>query len=167
MFIRTIALSGLTTLALSLPALADIEVNDAYARSSGPMAMAGAAFMEIVNTGDEDDQLIGASANVAKRVELHTHIAGDDGVMKMREVEGGFTIPAGGSHMLQRGGDHVMFMGLTETFEQGKTIPVTLVFEKAGEIVVDVAVDLERQDAMDHGNMDHGKMDEGSMKHSH
>ncbi|WP_407495396.1 copper chaperone PCu(A)C [Pseudooceanicola sp. MF1-13] len=163
MFIRTLALSGLTTLALTLPALAEIEVKDAYARSSGPMAMAGAAFMEIVNTGEEDDQLIGAKAGVAKRVELHTHIAGDDGVMKMREVEDGFTIPAGGSHMLQRGGDHVMFMGLTETFEQGKMIPVTLVFEKAGEIVVEVPVDLERQDAMGHGKMGHGTMGDGNM----
>lgn len=170
MFIRTMALSGLTTLALTLPALADIEVKDAYARSSGPMAMAGAAFMEIVNTGDEDDQLIAVSVGVAKKVELHTHIAGDDGVMKMREVDGGFTIPAGGSHMLKRGGDHVMFMGLTESFDQGKVIPVTLVFEKAGEVTVEVPVDLERQDAMDHGKMDHGKMDHGSghgdMKHS-
>lgn len=163
MFIRTFALTGLTSIALTLPALAEIEVKDAYARSSGMMAKAGAAFMEIVNTGDEDDQLIAASAGVAKRVELHTHIAGDDGVMKMREVEGGFTIPAGGLHMLQRGGDHVMFMGLTEVFEQGKIIPVTLTFEKAGDIVVEVPVDLERQDAMKHGSMGHGKDGHGDM----
>jgi copper(I)-binding protein len=57
-----------------------------------------------------------------------------------------------------------MFMGLTGPFEQGMTFPLVLVFEKAGEITVDVTVDLERQDAMDHG-MDHGKMDHGSMDH--
>ena len=153
MFIRSFALAGLSTLALSTAALADIEIRDAYARSAGAMAMAGAAFMEIVNTGDENDQLIAARAGISKRVELHTHIAGADGVMKMREVEGGFTIPAHGSHMLQRGGDHVMFMGLTESMDQGKVIPVTLVFEKAGEITVDITVDLERHDQMMHGQM--------------
>lgn len=166
MIIRTMALAGLSVFALSSAALAEIEVKDAYARSSGAMAKAGAAFMEIANTGDEDDRLISARAEVSKRVELHTHIAGDDGVMKMREVEGGFVVPAGGSHMLQRGGDHVMFMGLTTTFEQGMTIPVTLVFEKAGEVTVDVPVDLERQDAMQHGTMDHSKMGHGDMKMS-
>lgn len=166
MTFRIRALSGLSTLALSAlvlatPALADIEISDAYARSSGPAAMAGAAFFTITNTGDSDDRLIGARSDVAKRTELHTHIAGDDGVMKMREVEGGFAVPAGGSHMLQRGGDHVMFMGLTGPFEQGATFPVTLVFETAGEIVVDIPVDLERQDSMSHDGMDHSKMGHG------
>ena len=162
MTIRTLALAGISSLALAPAAFADIEINDAYARSSGPMAMAGAAFMEITNTGAEDDRLIAARADVSKRVELHTHIAGDDGVMKMREVEGGFPVPAGSTHMLQRGADHVMFMGLTTKFEQGMTFPVTLVFEKAGEVVVDIPVDLERQDGMMHGNMDHSKMGHGN-----
>ncbi|WP_375175447.1 copper chaperone PCu(A)C [Pseudooceanicola sp.] len=158
MTFRTFALAGLSTLALTSAAWAEIMIHDAYARSSGPTAMAGAAFMEIKNTGDEDDRLIAARADVAKRVELHTHIEGADGVMKMREVDGGIVVAAGESHLLQRGGDHVMFMGLTTTFEQGMTIPVTLVFEKAGEITVEVPVDLERQGGMDHGSMDHSKM---------
>lgn len=162
MFIRSIALAGLSTLAFSTAALADIEIRDAYARSAGAMAMAGAAFMEIVNTGDETDQLIAVRADISKRVELHTHIAGADGVMKMREVEGGFTIPANGSHLLQRGGDHVMFMGLTAPMEQGKVVPVTLVFEKAGEITVDIPVDLERQDQMMHGQAGMGQQKMGN-----
>ena len=171
MKLRILALAGLSTFAVSSAALADIEIVDPYARSSGMMAMAGAAFFEIRNTGDEDDRLISATAGVYKKVELHTHIDAGDGVMKMREVEGGFPVPAGESHMLQRGGDHVMFLGLTTQFEQGMTFPLTLVFEKAGEITVDVPVDLERKGGMahgkmDHGKMDHGKMDHGSMKHS-
>lgn len=161
MFLRTLALAGLSTLSLTSAALADIEVVDPYARSSGAMAMAGAAFMEIRNTGDEDDRLIAARAGVSEKVELHTHIEADNGVMQMREVEGGFSVPAGGSHMLQRGGDHVMFLGLTTTFEQGMNIPLTLVFEKAGEITVDVPVDLQRKGKMMHGTMDHSKMGHG------
>lgn len=74
--------------------------------------------------------------------------------MKMMHVEEGFAIPAGETYMLKRGGDHVMFMGLTEDMLQGGSVSVTLTFEQAGDIVIDVPVDLERQD---HGGM---------MKHS-
>jgi len=153
MTFRTLALAGLSTLAFASVAQADILIHDAYARSAGAMAKAGAAFMTIENTGAEDDRLIGARADVSARVELHTHIEGDNGVMMMREVEGGFPVPAGEAHMLMRGGDHVMFLGLTTVFEQGMTIPLTLVFEKAGEVAVEVPVDLERQGGMAHGQM--------------
>ncbi|ASP23137.1 copper chaperone PCu(A)C [Antarctobacter heliothermus] len=136
---------GAVALALATPVLADIVITDPYARSSGPTAKAGAAFMVIENTGTEDDRLIGVSSEVAVRVELHTHKDMGEGVMRMMEVEEGFAVPAGGTHMLQRGGDHVMFMGLNGPMEQGKTVAVTLIFEKAGEMVVDIPVDLERK----------------------
>ncbi|GGE19530.1 hypothetical protein GCM10011360_05350 [Primorskyibacter flagellatus] len=155
MFIRILTFAS-AVFSLAGATSAEIVINDAYARSSGPAAMAGAAFMEIVNTGAEDDRLVAVRSDAAKKVELHTHIAGDGGVMKMREVEGGFPVPAGGHALLARGGDHVMFMGLAGPFEQGGTVPVILVFEKAGEIAVEIPVDLERQErAMDHSKMKH------------
>ncbi len=139
----------------AIPAFAgDIMVHDAYARSASPSAMAGGAFMEIMNNGDADDRLIGVRSDVAKRVELHTHIDAGNGVMQMRKVEEGFVIPAGETHMLQRGGDHVMFMGLNQSFVQGDMLSVTLVFESAGEVTVEIPVDLERQAEM--GGMSHG-----------
>lgn len=139
---------------LAAPVLAaDISIEDAYARASN--AKAGAAFMMIHNTGATDDRLISAASDAAVRVELHTHKDMGDGVMKMMEVEEGFAIPGGGMHALARGGDHIMFMGLTEPFEQGEMVTVTLTFEQAGEMVVEIPVDLERQPgqgAMKHGN---------------
>jgi copper(I)-binding protein len=141
------AMAGLAALTLTaLPAFADpqISIEDPYARAAGMHAMAGAAFMAISNSGDEADRLVAARAEVSKRVELHTHIESGDGVMQMVEVEEGFTIEAGETRMLKRGGDHVMFMGLTEAFEQDKVITVTLVFEKSGEMVVEIPVDLKR-----------------------
>jgi copper(I)-binding protein len=90
----------------------------------------------------------------------------EDGVAKMRQVEGGFPIPAGGEHVLQRGADHVMFMGLNDAMEQGDTVTVTLVFREAGEITVDIPVDLERQPQggqMNQGQMDHSNMGHGNM----
>lgn len=146
MTFKSTLLAASTAALFALPAFAgsEISIEDAYARASGPHAMAGAAFMIIVNNGDEDDQLIAARSDIAKRVELHTHIAGENGTMQMRKVEGGFTIPAHGEHVLARGGDHVMFMGLTEPMTDGKLFSLTLVFEQAGEITIEVPVDLER-----------------------
>ncbi|MCT4611274.1 MAG: copper chaperone PCu(A)C [Pelagimonas sp.] len=162
--------AGAMALVLAAPAFAgEIMVKDAYARSAGKMAKAGAAFMMIENMGSEDDRLLSAASDVSKRVELHTHKDLGDGVMKMMHVEEGFTIPAGGSHALQRGGDHVMFMGLNRAMNHGDMVSVTLTFEKAGEMVVEIPVDLERKGAHgghsmkhDHGNHDHGTMNHGN-----
>jgi copper(I)-binding protein len=131
-------------------------IEDAYARASTMMSKSGAAFMIIKNMGETDDRLVSADSDVAMRVELHTHISDANGVMKMVQVEEGFTIPAGGEHVLQRGGDHVMFMGLNRALEQGDTVTVTLHFEKAGDLTVDIPVDLERKPM--HGDMNHGEM---------
>lgn len=142
------SLLAATAVAFALPAFAgDITVKDPYARVSAAMSKSGAAFMEIVNAGSEDDRLVSAASEIADRVELHTHKADSAGVMQMIHVPEGFAIPAGSTHALARGGDHVMFLGLRESLEQGDTVKVTLTFEKAGEIVVDVPVDLQRDAA--------------------
>ena len=156
---RRILSAALAATLLAAPALAEgIMIHDAYARASGPNAKAGAAFMQIMNHTDTDDRLVSASADVSKRVELHTHKETGDGVMKMMEVEEGFVIPAGGMHALARGGDHVMFMGLTQSFTQGETISVTLTFENAGAVVVEIPIDNERKanHGMDHSGHKHG-----------
>ncbi|MFW8594586.1 copper chaperone PCu(A)C [Cribrihabitans neustonicus] len=143
---------------LPLAALAEegktVMVEDAYVRVASKAAKAGAAFMKIANNGAGDDRLIEVRSDVAARVQLHTHEAGDGGVMKMRHVEDGISIPADAGHALKRGGDHVMFMGLKRSLEHGDTVPLTLVFEKAGEITLQVPVDLERKPEA-HGGLDH------------
>ncbi|MEX0349095.1 MAG: copper chaperone PCu(A)C [Paracoccaceae bacterium] len=150
MSFKSLLLSVPAALAMSGAAFAGgIVVEDAYARSSGKNAKAGAAFMVIVNETGEDDRLVGVAADVSARTELHTHKENSDGVMQMLHVEEGFEIPAGENHALARGGDHVMFMGLTRSLEHGDTVPVTLIFEKAGEVKVEIPVDLERKP--DHG----------------
>ncbi len=156
MSFKTIATAAVAALAFAAPVFADsmIMVDDPYVRVSSKSAKSGAAFMSLMNHGDENDQLIDARSDVAKRVELHTHMENADGVMKMMHVPEGFSVPAGESHMLMRGGDHVMLMGLNQKLEHGDVVKVTLVFEKAGEVVVEVPVDLERKPM--HGKMDHG-----------
>ncbi len=137
------------------PALADdVTVTDAYMRVASPVAQSAAAFMVIENTGAAGDRLVAARSDAAERVELHTHIEDGD-VMRMRQVEDGFEIPAGGSHALARGGDHVMFMGLARPLEQGDTVDVTLEFEQAGTVDLTVAVNPDGSGHGGHGQM-HG-----------
>lgn len=149
MFRKSLLVAAATLFAL--PVFADgITVTDAYARSAGKMAKTGAAFMVIENHGAEADRLIAAASDSAGKVELHTHQIDANGVAQMMEVKEGFEIPAGGHHALARGGDHIMLMGLAQPLAQGDTVHLTLTFEKAGAVAIDVPVDLERQDgAMD------------------
>lgn len=139
------ALAAVLAAVLVAPAYADpISVEDAYFRYSGSKARAGAAFMEIVNSGETGDRLVAARSDVAGRVELHAHEEDGNGVMRMIEAEEGFAVPAAGRLRLRRGGNHIMFMGLARHPGQGEVVTVTLVFERAGEIVVEIPADLER-----------------------
>ncbi|MEX0303014.1 MAG: copper chaperone PCu(A)C [Leisingera sp.] len=158
MSLKSVVLAAAAAAALATSAFAGdahkIMVHDPYARVSSPTAKAGAAFMEIMNHTGEDDRLIDVRSDAAARVQLHTHQEDANGVMKMMHVEEGFAVPAGATHMLKRGGDHVMFMGLSQALHHGDVVKVTLVFEKAGEVEIEVPVDLERK-AEGHGDMDH------------
>jgi copper(I)-binding protein len=140
----TYALTGLA-FAFAVPAFAQdgVTIDGAYARFI-PGAMSGAAFMVLENHAAVDDRLTSVTSEVAKRVELHTHKAGADGMMQMIHVPEGFAIPAGGTHELKRGGDHVMLMGPTRKLQDGDTISVTLTFEHAGDVTVEIPVDNAR-----------------------
>ncbi|MFN3825658.1 MAG: copper chaperone PCu(A)C [Pseudorhodobacter sp.] len=134
-------------LALAAPLFAHdgVHVEDAYIRASGATATSGAAFMVIVDHGTSGDRLIAATSDVAERVELHRHETDANGVMRMIHVEEGFEVSPGGSHVLERGGDHVMFLGLTRPLADGDIVTVTFTFEREGEVVVDIPVDNARK----------------------
>lgn len=140
-----------------------VAIVDAYAIASTSMSKSGAAFMEIDNHSTTVDRLVKASSDIAERVELHTHKAGANGVMQMLEVPEGFEIPAKGKHMLARGGDHIMFLGLRQSLKQGDTVHLVLTFEHAGEVAVDVPVDLARDSAAPMGTMQMNDMDHSAM----
>lgn len=144
MSVKALILALLATLALVLPASAEITIEDAYVLSPNPAAKNGAAFMVIRNSDAGDDRLIAVASDAAHLVQLHSHTDMGDGVMKMDHAKAGFVIPAGGSHALARGGDHVMLMGLTRPLPEGATISLTLTFEKAGAVTLDIPVDRSR-----------------------
>lgn len=128
-----------------------IRVEDAYARVLGASAKSGAVFMTLLNHSIEDDRLVSVTTDAAERAELHSHSMDANGVMTMGEVKEGFPIIGMETHMLDRGGDHIMLLGLTRAFAPGDLITLTLTFERSGEMVVEVPVDNDRKPTM----MDH------------
>lgn len=127
----------------------DIMIHDGWARASIGQASNSAAYMTIMTHGDSPDTLIAASTPIADRAELHNHTV-EDGIAKMRRVETIDVMP-GEPVTLEPGGLHVMLMGLKEKLEAGATLPLTLTFEQAG----DVTMELPIKDAI--GQMNHSK----------
>ena len=84
------------------------------------------------------DRLVGLQTPVAARPEVH-EMEEEGGVMKMRPA-GTLEIPPGGEIRLSPGGMHVMLMQLQQPLEEGEQVPLTLIFEKAGEITVSAPV---------------------------
>ncbi|MFA5522308.1 MAG: copper chaperone PCu(A)C [Castellaniella sp.] len=123
--------------------LGDLHIDRLWSRATVAGVPNGAAYFTVDNHGPQDDRLLSAEAPVADRAELHTHIK-DGEIMRMRQVEH-IDIPAGGSVALAPGGLHVMLMALKAPLQDGSHFPLTLNFEKAGTITIDVPVELRRK----------------------
>lgn len=152
-----------TTAAETVPAETEVLIEGAWARNSPMNVDKGAAYMTI--TSPVDDKLLSASvdASISTTVEIHEMVPVDaatettmgmgtettmgmghgngmgNGEMKMQKVEF-IELSAGEAVALKPGGYHIMFIGLVGPLELGTTIALTLVFENAGEITVDVPV---------------------------
>jgi len=118
----------------------DLVISQAWTRATPGGAKTGGGFLTIENKGSAPDKLIGASADVAGKAEVH-EMAMNDGVMKMRPVEGGLTIEPGKTVKLAPGGYHIMMMNLKSPLKQGDKLPITLQFEKAGNVTVTLDVE--------------------------
>lgn len=153
--IRSFARAALALVCLAVPAFAHditfgaLELNGPFTRATLPNAPVAGGFLTIVNTGAEDDRLIAVSADFAKDGQIH-EMAMQGDVMKMRQLDEGLVIPAGGSVTLEPGGLHMMFMGLTQPLVEGETAPVTLTFEKAGTVTLDLHILAPAADHMGH-----------------
>jgi copper(I)-binding protein len=134
---------GINMLASAAPAhdytLAALAIDHPFARATPPGAQVGGAYMTIGNTGTVDDKLLRASSPAAAQVQIHT-MSMDGNVMRMREVAG-LDVPAGRQVALSPNGYHLMLIDLKKPLAVGERVPMTLTFEHAGTIVVDVAVE--------------------------
>ncbi|MEQ8192892.1 MAG: copper chaperone PCu(A)C [Rhodospirillales bacterium] len=116
-----------------------VQAKNPWARSTAPGMKNGAAYLTLMNAGKTPDRLIAAATPVAKKVELHTHIKDGD-IMRMRHVVGGIAVKPGATVMLKPGGYHAMLMGLKKPLKKGERFPLSLTFEKAGTVTIEVPV---------------------------
>lgn len=130
--------------------IGELVIDHPWARETAPRQANGAGYFVVANPTSTADRLIRADAAVAERVELHTHIM-EDGVMKMREVEF-IEVPAEGEARLEPGGFHIMLLGLEAPLTEGESFPLTLEFENAGEVEVEVAIEDVAGPAEGHGD---------------
>ena len=124
-----------------------LHIEHPWARATVQGQAAGGAFVAIENKGAAD-RLLGASSGAAASVELHT-MSMDGDVMRMRQVKA-IDLPAGARVELKPGALHIMLLGLKAPLAAGSSFPLTLRFEKAGDVKVDVHVEAPKPDAMDH-----------------
>lgn len=87
------------------------------------------AYGVLVNDGPDDAVLVSATTTASPEMELHETVADDAGDMVMQELDGGLTVPAGGEHVLEPGGDHLMLMDVVEPVLAGDEHVITLTFE--------------------------------------
>jgi copper(I)-binding protein len=141
---RRLALAALFAV-LAIPALAldykqgAIEIRQPWTRATPPTAESGGGFLVLTNTGTTPDRLIAVKSLAADKAEIH-EMKMEGNVMRMRELEKGIEIPPGATVELKPGGFHIMFMGLKAPFAKDAKVPLTLVFEKAGSIDVELQV---------------------------
>ncbi|PZW42131.1 hypothetical protein C8P66_11923 [Humitalea rosea] len=142
MFARRQFLTAAITLA-ALPAFAhsytagEVEIGHPWSRAA-PAGRTGAGYMTLRTTGAAD-RLLSASSPAAERVELHTHIH-EGAVMRMRPVTD-IPVTPGETVELKPGGLHLMLVNLTAALQPGARVPITLHFERGGDVTVELAVE--------------------------
>jgi len=137
------ALSGLAFAAVLLAApvradevkAGDLVITQAWSRATPGGAKVGGGYLTIENKGTTPDRLLGGSADVSAKVQVH-QMSMNNGVMTMRPVDGGLVIEPGKTVKLTPGGLHLMLLDLKGPLKQGEKLPITLNFEKAGKVSV-------------------------------
>ena len=155
MFARRFLLAAVATL-LALPATAEdykigsLEITTPWTRATPPSARTGGGFMTITNKGTTADRLVAVRSSVSDKVEIH-EVQMDGSVMRMREVAKGLEIAPGATVMLKPGGYHIMFMELKAPLAKDTKVPLTLVFEKAGSLDIQLNVEAMGSTPQGHG----------------
>lgn len=133
----TVALAALTAVAHSYK-LGEIDIGHPYARPTREGQSVAGGYLKLTNKGVAD-RLVSARSLAADAAELHS-MTMDGDVMKMRQVDA-IELATGQTVELKPGGYHLMLMGLKAPLKAGDQIPLTLKFEKAGEVVVTLKVE--------------------------
>ncbi|MFJ3517451.1 MULTISPECIES: copper chaperone PCu(A)C [unclassified Streptomyces] len=134
------------TLAVALSLTAALAISGCSGDAEPKMAVSGAfmpqpvndkmagGFMVIKNGSETADKLTGITSSLSDDLQIH-----ETKDQKMQQVQS-MDVPANGELRLERGGNHIMFMGLKSTPKIGDKVTVELRFEKAGPVKVELDV---------------------------
>lgn len=103
-----------------------VMIHDSWVKSADEGM--SAAFGSLVNDGADDVTVVSVTSDASSTLELHETVENESGEMVMREIEGGFVIPAGGELALEPGANHIMLMDLTAPLKAGDEATFTLTF---------------------------------------
>jgi len=117
-----------------------IEIDQPWSRATPKGAKVAGGYLTIKNTGSAPDRLVGGTFAGAGSVSVH-EMSMEGGVMKMREMGGGLEIKPGATVELRPGGNHLMLMDMSRSLDKGDRVKGTLVFEKAGTVDIEYAVE--------------------------
>jgi periplasmic copper chaperone A len=143
---KTIAIAAALIVAGAGAALAQnerigsIEIGGPWAAATGSRPGNSAVYLSLTDLGTQSDELVGATSPIAQKVELHVFSV-VDGVYGMHKVEGIEIAPGPAATVLRPGGAHIMLESLKRPLRPGTTFPVTLYFQRAGQLQIDVLVE--------------------------
>ncbi len=139
-------LSAIVLALTSVPAWAQdytagsLHIGHPWVRATPKGATVGGAYLTITNNGSTPDKLVGVISPIAKQVSVH-EMKAENGIMKMRPIQGGLEIEPGQTVTLKPGGYRLMLEDLNKPLEEGERVPATLEFAKAGKVNVELAVE--------------------------
>ncbi|MFC3695072.1 copper chaperone PCu(A)C [Chenggangzhangella methanolivorans] len=117
-----------------------LMIGHPWSRATVPGVKVAGGYFTIMNHGDKPDRLVAVSVPFAERAEMHESSV-EDGVAKMREIEGGVEVKPGETVSFAPGGKHLMFVGLKTALTKGEKVKGELTFETAGKVEVEFAVE--------------------------
>jgi periplasmic copper chaperone A len=126
----------------------DVQIGHIWARATAKGAHAASVYVPLLNKGKTDDVLVSVTTPVAEHTMLHESKV-VDGISKMTTLDS-IALPAGKPVAMRPGGKHIMLMGLKQQLVEGQSFPLTLKFDHAGEVKVEVMVHAAGAKSGDH-----------------
>ncbi len=138
-WVTVAAIAGFGLLTAGAARGLQITVEDAWARPLPPVVDSGELYMIIRNGGSTPDRLVAGRSTACGMVVLYERYRTPQGAMSMRAT-GPIEIRAGRRVELKLSGRHLMCMERKQEFKPGVRLALTLKFEKAGDVPVQVTI---------------------------
>jgi len=127
--------------------IGSLVIGHPWSRPTASGMPTGVAYLSITNNGLREDTLLAAHTPAAARVEFH-RTSFDAGMARMRPAEA-LVVGPNSTITAEPGGLHLMLVDLKSPLVVGSFVPLVLQFEAAGEITVQLKVEMA-MDAASH-----------------